>query len=266
MDAIDQLLAAARAYAAFSGIELTTVSWRLFADSKKLDALVGGSDIQVRRHEAAMRWLSDGWPDHCAWPEGVARPANLETDEPGSHGGEVSVDDPTVLAPCPRLGADNPERNVSRTSATAFAHTQAAQAISKSDPAQCAGRSDAVVGSVAGDAVQSAAQDQAREGVAAGDPAGFAQLESSEVGEADLDPSSPADASDRLDAKAVAIADVDDWAGEGLTGAQFSRHRPSVRNARAGVSLRHARDCAESGGDESDPNHDGNLKQTEIAA
>lgn len=192
--------------------------------------------------------------------------ASLKTDEPGSHDGEVSVDDPAVVAPGVDLGADNPERNVSRTSATAFAHTQAAQAISKSDPAQCAGRSDAVVGSVAGDTVQSAAQDQAREGVAAGDPAGLAQLESSEVGEADLDPSSPADASDRLDAQAVAIADVDDRAGERLTGAQFGGHRPSVRDAGAGVSLRHARDCAESGGDESDPNHDGNLNQTEVAA
>lgn len=73
MDAIAELITAARRYAEFEGVETTTVSWRLFRDSKKLDALINGSDIQVRRHAQAMIWLSVNWPEGCDWPEGIAR-------------------------------------------------------------------------------------------------------------------------------------------------------------------------------------------------
>lgn len=74
MDAIAKLISLARLYAADQELELTTVSWRLFGDSKKLGALIDGSDIQVRRHEQAMRWLSENWPETLTWPTDIARP------------------------------------------------------------------------------------------------------------------------------------------------------------------------------------------------
>ena len=75
MSAIDHLLVAARAYGQAEGLDLTTVSWRLFQDSKKLGALVDGADIQTRRLERAMAWLSGNWPEGAEWPPAVPRPA-----------------------------------------------------------------------------------------------------------------------------------------------------------------------------------------------
>jgi hypothetical protein len=106
MDSIPALILVAEVYGQAAGLERTTVSWRLFGDSKKLDALINGSDIQTRRFEAALRWLSDNWPQSVEWPDQVRRPLSA-TDVVAAearnmaHGG---VD-----------GAENPERNVSRT-------------------------------------------------------------------------------------------------------------------------------------------------------
>lgn len=77
MDIIDSLLKVARAYADAAGVDLSTVSWRVFDDSKKLAALETGADIQARRFEKAMRWFSDHWPDNATWPSGVMRPERV---------------------------------------------------------------------------------------------------------------------------------------------------------------------------------------------
>jgi hypothetical protein len=69
MAAIEHLLALSEGYIAATSIEAKTLSWRVFGDSKKLDALRGGKDIQVRRYEAAMAWFSANWPVHAIWPE-----------------------------------------------------------------------------------------------------------------------------------------------------------------------------------------------------
>src|SRR5215207_8450948 len=74
MDAINQLLTVATAFQAATGVSTPTLSWRVFGDSKKLAAIRGGADIQVRRHEKAMQWFSDSWPEGAAWPTGIARP------------------------------------------------------------------------------------------------------------------------------------------------------------------------------------------------
>lgn len=81
MSAINQLLDLARAYGDAENIELSTVSSRVFDDSKKLGALQTGRDIQVKRLESALRWFSDHWPENVAWPEGIPRPA-ASMDEP----------------------------------------------------------------------------------------------------------------------------------------------------------------------------------------
>lgn len=94
MDGIKDLIRVAAAYGAALSIERSTVSWRLFGDSKKLDGLVGGADIQVRRFESAMQWLSSNWPEGVSWPFDVRRP-----------GAASRNDDPQPMAPAARLGA-----------------------------------------------------------------------------------------------------------------------------------------------------------------
>jgi hypothetical protein len=87
MSGIDQLLALAREYARAEDVELTTVSWRVFGDTKKLGALESGSDIQVKRYEAAITWFDKNWPAEAAWPSAVARPSadipDLQTEVVG---------------------------------------------------------------------------------------------------------------------------------------------------------------------------------------
>jgi hypothetical protein len=79
MSGIDQLLVVANAYANAERISLSTVSSRVFDDSKKLPALARGiADIQVKRLESAMQWFADHWPQGARWPKGVRRPARRE--------------------------------------------------------------------------------------------------------------------------------------------------------------------------------------------
>lgn len=76
MTEIAHLLSVADAYKAALAIEDTTVSSRVFDDSKKLDALRSGSDITLGRFNSAMRWFSDNWPASAEWPTSVLRPAS----------------------------------------------------------------------------------------------------------------------------------------------------------------------------------------------
>lgn len=78
MSWIDDLLALGREYARSTGLELSTVSWRVFGDNKKLPAIAAGADIQVRRYETAIEWFSANWPDNAVWPSHVERPAHHE--------------------------------------------------------------------------------------------------------------------------------------------------------------------------------------------
>lgn len=52
----------------------------MFGDNKKLKALEDGADIQVRRLEQAMAWLSEHWPEGAEWPPGVQRPTRPTQD------------------------------------------------------------------------------------------------------------------------------------------------------------------------------------------
>lgn len=74
MTCTEQLLRLAQLYAEAEGITFTTVSWRVFGDTKKLDAVRTGSDLQTRRFEAAREWFSNNWPEGVPWPDGVVRP------------------------------------------------------------------------------------------------------------------------------------------------------------------------------------------------
>lgn len=74
MSAIDDLLSLSRVYMDAAHVESTTLSSRMFDDGKKLNAIENGADIQVRRCERAIQWLSDNWPSVADWPIDIARP------------------------------------------------------------------------------------------------------------------------------------------------------------------------------------------------
>lgn len=81
MSGIDSLLKVARRYAEVEGIPLTTVSSRALNDGKKLAALEGGADINVKRLERALIWFSTNWPAGAEWPIDVLRPEPLKIEE-----------------------------------------------------------------------------------------------------------------------------------------------------------------------------------------
>ncbi len=83
MLAISNLLQLADGYERFALVTDTTLSFRVFGDSKKLAALRSGSDITTGRFNAAIGWFSANWPEGLAWPEGIERPELDETPATG---------------------------------------------------------------------------------------------------------------------------------------------------------------------------------------
>lgn len=106
MSAIHDLTNLCKAYGDAEDISLSAVSWRVFGDTKKLAALLAGADIQVRRFEAAMDWLSTNWPAKAQWPANVSRPP--------VHPAPPS-EDAATMAPGAEAGAGKNGANVPRT-------------------------------------------------------------------------------------------------------------------------------------------------------
>lgn len=70
---IPDLLVVADAWKAATGIERdTTLSHRMFGDSKRLGQLREGRDITVGRFNAAMTWFAANWPEGAAMPAMLA--------------------------------------------------------------------------------------------------------------------------------------------------------------------------------------------------
>lgn len=74
MNLREHLISLIDAYAAAKGLSPSHVGTLLFSSGVKYRQLREGKDLTVGRLEAAVRWLSDNWPDGVAWPEGIARP------------------------------------------------------------------------------------------------------------------------------------------------------------------------------------------------
>lgn len=74
VDAVSNIIALADEYGRAEGIESSTVSWRVFGDTKKLDALRKGADLQTRRYAKAVEWFSANWPASAVWPATLTRP------------------------------------------------------------------------------------------------------------------------------------------------------------------------------------------------
>jgi hypothetical protein len=73
VDAISNIIALADEYGRVEGIESSTVSWRVFGDTKKLDALRNGADLQTRRYAKALDWFAANWPVGAIWPTDIPR-------------------------------------------------------------------------------------------------------------------------------------------------------------------------------------------------
>lgn len=70
MESIDRLLRIADAYKVAAGVpDDTTVSHRVFRDTKKLGALRDGADITVSRFNAALAWFTANWPEGAPLPD-----------------------------------------------------------------------------------------------------------------------------------------------------------------------------------------------------
>jgi len=67
---IEDLVAVADAYReAVGGATETTVSHRVFGDTKRLSALRDGREITVGRFNHAMRWFAENWPKEAEMPK-----------------------------------------------------------------------------------------------------------------------------------------------------------------------------------------------------
>jgi hypothetical protein len=75
MSGREHLLNLADTYCSVVQLPRTTVSFRLFNDSKRLDAVANGKDILLGSYERAVRYFAENWPAGADWPEGVPRPA-----------------------------------------------------------------------------------------------------------------------------------------------------------------------------------------------
>jgi hypothetical protein len=64
----------ARAYAAASGLAMTTIGMRSARDARFFDRLADGKGFTVKTYDLVMNWFSRNWPDATPWPEGIPRP------------------------------------------------------------------------------------------------------------------------------------------------------------------------------------------------
>lgn len=79
---ISDLIAIADQYKAAAGVDSdTTVSSRVFDDTKKLTALrTNGADITVGRFNAALEWFAANWPKDAAMPADLVAYAKSQGD------------------------------------------------------------------------------------------------------------------------------------------------------------------------------------------
>lgn len=61
-------------FMAVTGLPETTVSHRVFGDTKKLSALRNGADLTTRRFNGALAWFQSNWPEGAVFPADLARP------------------------------------------------------------------------------------------------------------------------------------------------------------------------------------------------
>jgi transcriptional regulator with XRE-family HTH domain len=217
------------------------------------------SEIENGRREASLRLALR----IERWSGGKVRAGSV-CSELAEHGEALGSDG--AIKPEPFSdGAEKDGANISGTSAPAFSDATSTQQISKADPVEAADGRDPVVGSVAGNADHAASEGQINQRLSGLAATGRVELVRPEIGQPNLHPARAADPADRLDAEAVAVADVDDGAAEGLARSQFGRHRTAIGNASAWVGQSRAGDESDAQG-ECDSEHADRLARTGAAA
>lgn len=82
MNLIGRLETLSDRYCALSDLRREQVSYRIFADQRRLGLVIGGgAGMTVANYEKAMQWFAANWPTHAAWPEGVERPRVIEAED-----------------------------------------------------------------------------------------------------------------------------------------------------------------------------------------
>lgn len=71
---IAQLIELSNLYCAATERTRSAVSKRVFNDGKVFDKLLAGGDLTTSRHQRALRWFAENWPDGAEWPSDVPRP------------------------------------------------------------------------------------------------------------------------------------------------------------------------------------------------
>lgn len=64
----------ARAFAASTGREASTVARLATGDWRFFERLKDGASFTIRKYDAVMAWFSLNWPTDADWPAGVPRP------------------------------------------------------------------------------------------------------------------------------------------------------------------------------------------------
>ncbi len=73
----------AHAYAAASGLAISTIGMRAARDARFFDRLADGKGFTVKTYDTVMRWFLSNWPENVAWPDGIPRPlASAENSPP----------------------------------------------------------------------------------------------------------------------------------------------------------------------------------------
>ena len=73
-----QLIDVSNRYCAATQRTRSAVSKRVFNDGKVLDKLLAGGDLTTSRHQMALLWFSQNWPDNADWPAEVTRPCAVD--------------------------------------------------------------------------------------------------------------------------------------------------------------------------------------------
>lgn len=65
------LVTCAAAFAAATGLSISTIGRRAANDWRFFPRLDDGSGFTAGKYDEVMRWFGDHWPAETAWPEGV---------------------------------------------------------------------------------------------------------------------------------------------------------------------------------------------------
>lgn len=178
----------------------------------------------------------------------------------------VSVSHADTMAPAADDGAENPERNVSRTdepgssaTATTLDGPGPAQMVPQACSIEGATGDNAVIRAAPRCTVDAAVHGDADKGVTGGTTAGFGEFRGVEVSQADLDPTVATPTTDGFDTEAVPVPNIDDGSAEGSALGQLNGHGAAIGNALARIGESRCGEQAGGGSQQEKTSHPASL-------